>query len=215
VLNLYFRVDNRVYKKHAYKVEMEKLNALPKDVLINMPANLPIPEDDGGCDHLLGLRLPNMNIQSTSSGMVNLVHQTGWVVIYCYPMTGRPGQVIPDGWASIPGAAGCTPQSCSFRDRHGSLVALGAKVFGMSAQSTADQIEAVHRLRLPYELLSDSALLFARRLKLPVFETAGMILLKRVTLVVEDGIIRKYFYPVFPPDRNVDEVLSWLRLHTA
>jgi peroxiredoxin len=194
---------------------MEKSNALPKDVLVNMPANLPMPEDDGGCNHLVGLGLPDINVQSTSSGMVNLARQTGWIVIYCYPMTGRPGQVIPDGWASIPGAAGCTPQSCSFRDGHGSLAALDVKVFGMSTQSTADQIEAIHRLRLPYELISDSALSFAPTLKLPLFEISGMTFFKRVTLVVEDGIIKKYFYPVFPPDRNVDEVLSWLRLHAA
>jgi peroxiredoxin len=141
---------------------MKELSGLPKDVLINVPDNLPVPEDDGGCNHLVGLPLPTMDLSSTSGDMVNLAHRTGWVVIYCYPMTGRPGRVIPDGWAGIPGAAGCTPQSCSFRDSHGSLAALGAHVFGMSAQTTEDQIEAAHRLQLPYELLSDSTLLFAR-----------------------------------------------------
>lgn len=194
---------------------MPELSALPKDVLVDVPVDLPIPEDDGGCNHLVGFPLPSINIHSTSGDMVNLADETGWVVIYCYPMTGRPGQVIPDGWADIPGAAGCTPQSCSFSDHYRSLVVLGAQVFGMSTQTTADLIEAVHRLQLPYKLLSDSALLFAGKLNLPVFEIAGLRLLKRVTLVIKDGVIKKFFYPVFPPDRNVDEVLSWLHLHAV
>lgn len=194
---------------------MQNLSGLPKDVLIKVPSDLPVPEDDGACKHLIGSPVPPIEMTSTSGRLINLASQTGWVVIYCYPMTGRPGQAIPDGWASIPGAAGCTPQSCSFRDSHDEIKSFGASVFGMSAQTAEDQIEAVQRLQLPYELLSDNALLFAQTLGLPVFEAGGMRLLKRVTLIVKKGMVAKYFYPVFPPDKNANEVLSWLRVHAV
>jgi peroxiredoxin len=132
-------------------------------------------------------------------------------VIYIYPMTGQPGVALPDGWDGIPGARGCTPQSCSFRDHFAELAALDTGVFGLSAQSSADQREARERLHLPFQLLSDPSLQLKRSLRLPTFTVAGMELYKRLTLIVSDGQIGKVFYPVFPPDRNADEVLAWLR----
>ncbi|MFB2895958.1 peroxiredoxin [Aerosakkonemataceae cyanobacterium BLCC-F50] len=190
---------------------MQNFDEAPKDVLVEVPKNLPAPIDDGACNHLLGLTLPSVNLASTRGKVVNLSEIPGWLVIYCYPMTGKPGRVIPDGWIQIPGAAGCTPQSCSFRDRYSELKALNCQIFGMSTQSTEDQLEAAERLHLPFELLSDAAFEFAEALRLPMFEVEGMRLLKRVTLIVKDGKIVKYFYPVFPPDKNIDGVLSWLR----
>lgn len=188
---------------------MEHSDVLPNDVLVNTPHGLPVPEDDGACGHLIGTLVPNIELRSTAGQLRNVAKEQGWLVLYCYPMTGRPGIPIPDGWASIPGAAGCTPQSCSFRDNHVRFRSLGITVFGMSAQTSEDQIEASERLHLPYELISDSELLFANALGLPTFEAAGKRLLKRVTLVIKDGTILKYFYPVFPPERNADDVFSW------
>jgi len=184
---------------------------VPKDVLVEIPKDLPVPLDDGACNHLLGLMLPSVNLVSTDGKTVNLSQIAGWLVIYCYPMTGRPGKFIPSGWIEIPGAAGCTPQSCSFRDRYSELKALNCQVFGISTQTTEDQLEASERLYLPFKLLSDAAFQFAEALRLPMFEVNGMHLLKRVTLIVKDAKIVKYFYPVFPPDKNIDDVLSWLR----
>ncbi len=205
----------RLYRIFPNRVTMQNSSSLPKDVLINVPSDLPVPEDDGACNHLPGSPVPSVELASTSGRLINLASQPGWVVIYCYPMTGRPGRAIPDGWVDIPGAAGCTPQSCSFRDSHDDIKALGARVFGMSVQTTEDQVEASQRLQLPYELLSDSGFLFAQALGLPVFDAGGMQLLKRVTLIARDGRIAKYFYPVFPPDKNANEVLSWLQVHTV
>lgn len=194
---------------------MQNLISLPKDVLNNVPTDLPVPQDDGACNHLIGLSIPAVELQSTSGQLVNLANQTGWVVIYCYPMTGRPGRSIPDGWAAIPGAAGCTPQSCSFRDSYDEMKSVGAGVYGMSVQTAEDQLEAAQRLQLPYELLSDNAFSFAHTLGLPVFEAGGMRLLRRVTLIIRNGRVVKYFYPVFPPDKNASEVLAWLRAHAV
>lgn len=186
---------------------MEKLTELPKD--------LPIPVDDGACDHLLGESLPLIALSSTQGGSVDLSAIAGRVVIYCYPMTGQPGIVLPDGWDEIPGARGCTPQSCAFRDHYQELNELGAQVFGLSTQSTEYQIEAKMRLHLPFELLSDCDLSLANALKLPMFEIEGKHLIKRVTLIAEDGKIIKVFYPVFPPDRNANEVIDWLQEHAV
>lgn len=184
---------------------------VPKDVLVEIPKDLPVLLDDGACNHLLGLMLPSVNLVSTDGKTVNLSQISGCLVIYCYPMTGQPGRVLPDGWIQIPGAAGCTPQSCSFRDRYSELKALNCQVFGISTQTTEDQLEASERLHLPFKLLSDAAFQFSEALRLPMFEVKGMHLLKRVTLIVKDAKIVKYFYPVFPPDKNIDDVLSWLR----
>lgn len=180
------------------------------DNLYALPADLPIPVDDGACDHLPGSRLPAAPLPSTAGGLVDLGSLLGRTVVYCYPRTSEPDKESPPGWDDIPGARGCTPQSCAFRDRHRELQALGARVFGLSTQSTAYQREAVARLRLPFALLSDAALTFASALRLPTFEVGAMTLLKRLTLIVDEGRIARVFYPVFPPDRNAADVVAWL-----
>jgi peroxiredoxin len=182
---------------------MEKLTELPKD--------LPTPTDDGACNHLLGKSLPSIALTSTQGQPVDLSLIADRVVIYCYPMTGQPGIPLPDGWDEIPGARGCTPQSCAFRDHHQELNDLGAQIFGLSTQSTEYQIEAKERLHLPFQLLSDYDLSFATALKLPMFEIEGKHLIKRVTIIAENGEIVKVFYPVFPPDRNASAVIDWLK----
>jgi peroxiredoxin len=174
------------------------------------PNDLPVPEDDGAADHLTGMRLPSVPLASTSGEIVDLSALPGRTVVYCYPMTGRPDRSLPAGWDEIPGARGCTPQACSFRDHHAELRSLGASVFGSSTQDTEYQREAATRLHLPFALLSDSDLAFAGALGLPTFEVDGMVLLKRLTLVIDEGWIEKVFYPVFPPDRSAEEVVEWL-----
>jgi peroxiredoxin len=176
-----------------------------------LPDDLPVPQDDGAADHLPGMRLPPIPLASTSGEVVDLSTLPGRTVVYCYPMTGSPDRSLPTGWDEIPGARGCTPQSCSFRDHHADLRSLGAKVFGMSTQDTDYQREAATRLHLPFALLCDADLAFAGALGLPTFEVEGMILLKRLTLVIDDGRIEKVFYPVFPPDRSAEEVVEWLQ----
>jgi peroxiredoxin len=156
------------------------------------------------------MRLPPVSLASTSGEVVDLSALPGRTVVYCYPMTGKPDRSLPAGWDEIPGARGCTPQSCSFRDHHAELRALGASVFGLSTQDTDYQSEAATRLHLPFALLSDSDLAFAGALDLPTFEVEGMVLLKRLTLIIDEGWIEKVFYPVFPPDRSAEEVVEWL-----
>ena len=180
-----------------------------------VPEGLPEPEDDGACDHLPGMRLPSASLASTSGEQVVLSTLAGTTVVYCYPLTGRPDRELPGGWDEIPGARGCTPQSCAFRDHHAELRDLGARVFGLSTQSTAYQQEAAERLHLPFALLSDENLEFVRALGLPTFEAEGMPLVKRVTLIVEDGEILEVFYPVFPPGRNAEDVIFWLSRQAA
>jgi peroxiredoxin len=176
-----------------------------------LPKDLPVQIDDGAAAHLVGLELPNVSLVSTNATNINIRELTGRWVIYVYPMTGRPGVPLPDGWDGIPGARGCTPQSCSFRDHYTELKALHTGVFGLSAQSSEYQREARDRLHLPFELLSDIGLQLKDALRLPTFTVAGMVLYKRLTLVTRDGHIEKVFYPVFPPDKNAEEVLTWLR----
>jgi peroxiredoxin len=177
-----------------------------------LPTDIPAPLDDGGARHLTGLKLPALALPATDGSPVDLSELRGRTVVYIYPRTGVPGQALPDGWDAIPGARGCTPQSCSFRDHFAELKALGvAHLYGLSTQDTAYQREAVERLNLPFPVLSDAALTLARAINLPTFAAAGMTLLKRMALVIEDGVIAKVFYPVFPPDRNAEEVISWLR----
>lgn len=179
--------------------------------LSQLPQDLPVPVDDGMADHLAGWRLPALSLPGTQGDDVDLARLSGRWVMYIYPMTGRPDTPLPDGWDGIPGARGCTPQSCSFRDHHAELMALDTGVLGLSAQTTACQREVRDRLHLPYELLSDTGLRLGAELSLPTFTVAGMTLYKRLTLIVADGRIEHVFYPVFPPDRNAAEVLSWLR----
>ncbi|MCA1728853.1 MAG: peroxiredoxin [Actinobacteria bacterium] len=182
----------------------------PTENLHELPEGIPVPTDDGACDYLPGIRLPSAVLPSTSGGTVDLSSLPGRTVVYCYPRTGKPGQDLPRGWDEIPGARGCTPQSCSFRDHHAELRALGARVFGLSTQSTGYQREAAERLHLPFELLSDEGLAFAKGLDLPTFEVEGMTLIKRLTLIIDNGRIEKVFYPVFPPGENAEEVVAWL-----
>jgi peroxiredoxin len=177
-----------------------------------LPADLPVPEDDGAARHLTGLKLPTIALTATDGSEVDLSALRGRTVVYAYPRTGRPGQDPPDGWDAIPGARGCTPQSCSFRDHFAELQRVGvAHLFGLSTQNTEYQREAAERLHLPFPILSDAKFAFAREIRLPTFEVAGVTLLKRMVLVIEDGMIVKLFYPVFPPDRSADEVVAWLR----
>ena len=175
-----------------------------------LPEDLPVPTDDGAADHLPGIQIPSVPLSSTAGETVDLSALSGRTVVYCYPMTGRPGSDLPSGWDDIPGARGCTPQSCSFRDHHAELQALGARVFGLSTQDTEYQREATQRLHLPFALLSDEDLAFADTLRLPTFEVDDMVLLKRLTLIIKDGRIEKVFYPVFPPDRSAQDVVGWL-----
>jgi peroxiredoxin len=177
-----------------------------------LPADIPAPQDDGRARHLTGLRLPDIELPATSGGAVNLSKLKGRTVLYVYPRTGVPGVDLPPGWDQIPGARGCTPQSCGFRDHFAELKALGvSRVFGLSTQDTGYQREAAERLHLPFPILSDAELSFALSLHLPMFMTARMTLLARMALVIEDGVIVKVFYPVFPPDKNAEEVIAWLR----
>ena len=181
------------------------------DNIHELPPDLPVPRDDGACDHLEGMKLPRVALRSTRGRSIDLSVIKGVIVVYIYPRTGRPDREMLAGWNAIPGARGCTPQSCAFRDHHDELKRAGAaQVFGLSTQDTAYQQEAAERLHLPFELLSDEKLEFARALKLPTFEVDGMKLIKRLTLIARDGVIVKVFYPVFPPDRNAGDVLAWL-----
>jgi peroxiredoxin len=176
-----------------------------------LPADLPVPVDDGAAGHLEGMTLPALALPSTSGADIDLAAASaGTLVIYLYPRTGRPGESLPEGWDEIPGARGCTPQSCAFRDHFGELRALGADVLGLSAQSLPDQMEFAQRVGLPYPILSDPELELAGSLRLPTFEVAGMRLYRRLTLIARGGRIAKVFYPVFPPDRNATDVVAWL-----
>ena len=184
------------------------------DELHELPKGLPVPEDDGACDHLRGLALPKLSLVSTSGEKVDLCREgRPWVIVYCYPRTGQPDREPPGGverWNSIPGARGCTPQSCGYRDHHSELSKLGATILGLSSQSTEYQREAVERLRLPFALLSDERLELSRALKLPTFEYGGSELIRRLTLIIRAGRILEVLYPVFPPSADVQAVLGWI-----
>ena len=174
-------------------------------------SKIPAPEDDGATRHLLGMALPSVALAATDGSTVDLATLRGRTVVYAYPRTGRPGVANPEGWDLIPGARGCTPQTCAFRDHFSELQALGVEhLFGLSTQDSDYQREAAERLHLPFAILSDEHLTLTRALKLPTFEVDGMKLLKRFTMIITDGVIEHVFYPVFPPDRNAGDVLSWL-----
>jgi peroxiredoxin len=177
-----------------------------------LPADIPVPQDDGAARHLAGMRLPDLALPATSGPPVNLSKLKGRSVVYIYPRTGVPGADLPPGWDDIPGARGCTPQSCSFRDHAGELKQLGVThLFGLSTQDTAYQQEAATRLHLPFPILSDEHLALTNALKLPTFTAAGMTLLKRMAWVIDDGVITHVFYPVFPPDRSAADVVAWIK----
>jgi peroxiredoxin len=180
-----------------------------------LPANLPVPKDDGACAHLPGQRLPDLSLLSTSGSHIKPRKRPGLIVLYAYPMTGRPGVPLPPGWDEIPGARGCTPESCSFRDNHAEIRRLGAEVFGLSTQSTDYQREVHDRLHLPFDLLSDEAFAFTDALSLPTFTVASMRLLRRATLICLSGVIEHVFYPIFPPDRHPADVISYLKARSA
>jgi len=180
-----------------------------------LPPDLPVPEDDGAADHLPGLEIPPaLALPSTQGGELDLgavASGSELVIAYVYPRTGVPGEPTPAGWDDIPGARGCTPQSCAFRDSLAEFAAVGASVLGISAQSPAEQAEFAEREHIPFPLLADPGLRLAEALRLPTFEVGGMTLYRRLTLIARQGLIVKAFYPVFPPDRNAAEVLAWLR----
>ncbi|MET7334544.1 peroxiredoxin [Nonomuraea sp. NPDC005650] len=179
----------------------------------SLPAGLPVPEDDGAATHLPGTEMPHLELRDSGGTTAHLdALGAGRTVIYIYPLTGRPGTDLPDAWDSIPGARGCTPESCGFRDHYQDLLAAGAVgVFGLSSQDPDYQREAVERLHLPFQMLSDPARSLARALELPTFETGGLTLYKRLTLIIRDGVIEHVFYPIFPPGEHAGEVLAWLR----
>ena len=179
---------------------------------VSLPTELPAPEDDGAADHLPGTHVPHVVLPSTRGGEVALDELgAGRTVLYIYPMTGQPGVDLPEGWNAIPGARGCTPETCGFRHHHADLRAAGAAaVYGLSSQTTAYQAELAKRLELPFEVLSDTGLELAEALGLPTFTVGGDRLYKRLTLIVSDGRIEHVFYPIFPPDEHAAQVLEWL-----
>jgi peroxiredoxin len=179
-----------------------------------LPDDLPEPQDDGAADHLTGLRLPSVPLASTSGGTVDLAQIPGSVVVYAFPRTGVPGRpnLVPD-WDDIPGARGCTPETNGFRDLHTELLATGVDVFGLSTQDTGYQSEAVGRLELPFAFLSDAGLALTGAVGLPTLDVAGQRLIRRLTLLVTDGVVEHVWYPVFPPDTHAAEVLRWLQAH--
>jgi peroxiredoxin len=178
-----------------------------------LPADLPIPQDDGATDHLKGMKLPNVTLRATNGQTFDLGNIKQRLVIYCYPMTGQPNIALPDGWDQIPGARGCTPQSCSYRDHYQELQYRGAQVMGLSVQTTEYQKEMADRLHLPFPVLSDKNYEFQKALNIPTFVTAGMTLLKRVTLIANNGVIEAVHYPIFPSDSDALWVLEYLKVH--
>jgi len=183
--------------------------------LEQLPPGLPAPEDDGACRHLPGMHMPSVCLPATSGDIVDLSALAApRTVLYAYPMTGQPGTTLPTDWDAIPGARGCTPQACTFRDHCRELAELGAGVFGLSTQDTAYQREMAARLHLPFPVLSDSALALTTALRLPTFVVDGMRLIRRLTLIVRAGVIEKVFYPVFPPDQSAAQVIDWLKQHS-
>jgi len=185
---------------------------MPSQDWTSLPAGLPVPTDDGAAAHLTGMRLPSIALSATTGSVVDLSAQRGRAVVFAYPRTGKPGEApLTSNWDTIPGARGCTPHTCGFRDRDREFQALGCAVFGLSTQDTAYQREMVERLQVPFPVLSDAQLELTRALRLPTFTVAGEVLLKRLAWVADHGRITKVFYPVFPPDKNAEEVLKWLR----
>lgn len=180
-------------------------------------SKIPAPQDDGAARHLVGMKLPPVVLPATDGASVMLSHLKGRIVLFAYPRTGETGKIgLVDDWDMIPGARGCTPQTCAFRDLFKDLRAAGARhVFGISTQESAYQREMAERLHVPFQILSDSNLEYTRALKLPCMDVAGLTFIKRLALVIDDATITKVFYPVFPPDRNAGDVLAWLQDNPA
>jgi peroxiredoxin len=188
------------------------VSAMEQQTNLDLPPNLPVPKDDGGARHLRGMALPDLELPSTSNRRVNLSKISApRLVLYAYPMTGRPDRKLPQGWYEIPGA----PETCGFRDHHKDLAKLHTEVFGVSTQDTAYQQEMVKRLEVPFEVLSDEHFALTKALKLPTFTVEGMTLMKRLTLIVRNNRIEQVFYPVFPPDTHAEEVIAWLKAHQS
>jgi peroxiredoxin len=179
-----------------------------------LPPDLPKPTEDGAAEHLRGAPIPPISLRSTRGRIVDLRRLSPpRTVIYCYPRTGVPGQPLPEGWDLIPGARGCTPQTCGFRDHYQELKDLKAEVFGLSTQTTEYQQEMANRLHLPFEVLSDFEFRVCDALRLPMFEVEGVRLVKRLTIIVRDNKIEHVFYPVFPPNESANQVINWLEAH--
>jgi peroxiredoxin len=181
------------------------------DDIHTIPDDLPVPEDDGAADRLLNAAVPPIALKATTGDTIRVDQLEGRTVVFCYPRTGRPDEELPPGWNAIPGARGCTPEACGFRDAHQQFADLGVRVLALSTQPSDYQREMADRLHLPFPVLSDDGLELTGALGLPTFETSGWTLLKRLTLVIDDGAIAHVFYPVFPPDGHAAEVLDWLR----
>ena len=185
------------------------------DDIHTIPEDLPVPEDDGAADHLIDAVVPAIALKTTTGEAIRLDQLEGRTVLFCYPRTGRPDEELPPGWNAIPGARGCTPEACGFRDAHQQFEELGARVLALSTQSSDYQREMAERLHLPFPVLSDERLELTTALGLPTFETSGWTLLKRLTMVIDDGRIEHVFYPVFPPDTHARDVLDWLSANRA
>ena len=176
-----------------------------------LPKDLPVPKDDGKCDHLEGSLIPSISLPNQDGNMLKINRtDTFRLIIYCYPMTGNPTKPLPKDWNLIPGARGCTPQTCSFRDNYESFTKLNAVPIGISTQTTSEIKEMTIRLNVPYDVLSDYKLTLSNKIKLPTFKIEKKTYIKRVTMIVEKSIIRKCFYPIFPPDLHFKEVIKWL-----
>jgi peroxiredoxin/DNA-binding transcriptional MerR regulator len=210
------RVLNEAADRQVRVARDEGRDAIPDDYL-DLPADLPVPEDDGAANHLLGMPMPALALDSTAGESIRLdTLGEGRTILYLYPLTGRPGIDLPVGWNSIPGARGCTPEACDFRDHHQMLLDAGAgRVFGLSSQATDYQREVVDRLRLPFAMLSDPKLRLAQALRLPTFEVERARLYKRLTMIVRSGVIEHVFYPIFPPNEHAHHVLTWLNANRA
>ena len=180
--------------------------------LSNLPKNLPVPKDDGACNHLTNYQIPSVSLLNQDGNLLKLNRlDTFRIVLYCFPMTGRPDKPLPTNWNSIPGARGCTLQTCSFRDHYDKLVYLNSIPIGVSTQTVDDLKEMVKRLHIKYDVLSDNNLELSKKLKLPTFKVDNKMFLKRLTLIIEKSVIKKFFYPIFPPNKHINEVLEWLR----
>lgn len=185
------------------------MSSTPSSSYLDLPDNLPVPQDDGAADHLVGKKIDAIQLLATNGLKVDLSELTGTTVVFIYPMSGVPGVALPDGWDDIPGARGCTPQACSYRDNYEQLKKHVDNLFGLSVQSSEYQKELKDRVELPYEILSDEDLKLAKALKLPTFDVNSMRLLKRLTLIIKDGVIIQKHYPVFPSNKDVNWVLNF------